>query len=161
MLEIATEAGISRQALYRLFPNRQSVADAVMQLRVEELVEKVLPIALASESFSAALLDGAMEAITFVRSTPDLRRLLHETRLDQASSTLLRPSTTLRDLSASIWQPLLDRARARDEIRPGLKDADLLEWISTINLVYSARDDIDLNRLRVLLGDYLVPSIAR
>lgn len=161
MLDIATEAGISRQALYRRFPNRQAIADAVMQLRIEDLVDKVLPIALASESFADALLEGSLETIAYVRATPDLRRLLYETKLDQASRSLLRPSTTLLELSALVWRPLLDRARARRELPADLDDEDTIEWISTINLMYSARDDISMDRLRTLLERYLVPSITQ
>lgn len=160
MLDIAEEAGVSRQVLYRLFPDRQAIADAVMQLRIEELVDKVLPIAMASESFADAVLEGSLETIAYVRATPDLRWLLRETKLDQASRSLLRPSTTLRELSARVWQPIIGRARARQEVRPELDESDLIEWISTVNLMYSARDDIPMERIRVILTNYMVPSIG-
>jgi AcrR family transcriptional regulator len=160
MRDVAAVAEISRPALYRLFPNRQTLVDAVLRQRIEELVDKVLPVALSSGSFAEAFLEGAMAGIDYVRSTPDLRRLLRETSIDDASRTILRPGTAMGQLTASLWKPILDWGRGRGEVRADLVDEDFIEWTGTIILVYSAREDIPHERLRMLLRSYLLPVVV-
>jgi hypothetical protein len=105
--------------------------------------------------------EGAIAGIAFVRSTPDLRRLLRETSIDEAARSILGGGTELRRLTASLWQPILDWGRERGEVQSELNDADFIEWTATFILVYAAREDVPLEHLRELVRDYLLPVALR
>jgi AcrR family transcriptional regulator len=160
MQDIAETAGITRQALYRIFPDRQAVVDAVLIMRVEELVAAVLPPALAADTFGAGLVEGSLGTIRFVRSTPDLLHVMAETALRHASSHFVRPKEPGLELARKVWQPIIDRGRERGEVRANIDDDDFIEWIASINVMYAAREDIPLDRLRVLLENFLVPAAS-
>lgn len=158
MGDIAAEAGISRQALYRLFPNRQAVIDGVLVMHAEVLIEQVAKEVSHCETFAEMLLEGCVHGITFLREKPDILRLAYESNVAEVSKSLLRPSTAPLALSVELWQPMIDRGRERGEVRPDLDDQDFIEWISTINLMYAMRDDIPTDRLRTLLRRHLLPG---
>jgi AcrR family transcriptional regulator len=160
MQNIAAAAGVSRRALYRAFPSRQSLVDAVLEQRLTELIEKVLPTALASATFEEGFVEGALAAIAYIRATPDLRRLLRETSIDEACRSMLQEGAELSRLAASLWQPILDWGRGRGEVRSDLIDREFIELTATIMLVYSAREDISAERLRSVLRSYLQPVVA-
>lgn len=160
MQDVARAAGLSRQALYRSFPTRQKLVELVLQHRLSELVEVVLPRALALGTFPAAFLEAAMAAVEYVRSTPDLRRLLRETSIDEACRTMLVPEAQLMTVTASLWQPILAWGRTRGEIRADLVDEEFIEWTATIVLIYSAREDISRDQLRSLLQRHLLPVVV-
>lgn len=161
MSDIADEARISRQALYRMYPDRQAVVDAILIMRVEELVAEVLQRALATSSFADALVEGTLGTVEFVRKTPDLQQALTGTALDHASRTLARAEQPGLELARLVWQPIIDRGRENGEVRDDLVDEDFVEWIASINIMYSTREDIPLGRLRTLLYRYLVPAAVR
>lgn len=160
MEDVAEAAGLSRPAVYRLFPGRQALIDAVMSVRVEELIDEVVPRALARPTFAESILEACLRAITFIRETPDLYRLFNETNLGRASTELLRTRSGGLELGYRVWKPLLDRGRERNEVRPGVIDNDFIEWVSTLILVYSERDDLPLDRLSTLFWNNLVPIVA-
>jgi AcrR family transcriptional regulator len=157
MADIADGAGISRQALYRMFPNRQSVLDAVVQQHVDDFVVKLQPILLACDTFAEELVETGVQVIRIVRETPDLLDLSLEPA-GQASRFLLRPGTVAGKLSQGVWQPVIDRGRERGEVRADLVDQDFIEWVSTTMLMYGLREDIPLDQIRVLLRSFLVPA---
>ena len=159
MVDIADGAGISRQALYRMFPNRQSVLDAVVQRHVDDFVVKLRPILQACDTFADELVETGVQVIRIVRETPDLLDLSLEPA-GSASRSLLRPGTAAGALSKAVWQPVIDRGRERGELRPGLVDQDFIEWISTTMLMYGLRDDIPIDQIRVLLRSFLVPAAS-
>lgn len=161
MENVARAAGISRQALYRSFPNRQALVDLVLEYRLRELVGKILPSALASGTFADAFTEAAAAAIGYVRSTPDLRRLLREASVDEACRIFLAPEGELMTVTTSLWQPILDWGRSRGEVNPNLVDTDFIAWTATIVLVYSAREDIPADDLKSLLRRHLLPVAAK
>lgn len=158
MADIADEAGISRQALYRMFPNRQTVVDAVLLKHAEILIQQVTEAVSGYESFAEALLEGCVLGIVHLREKPDILRLAQASNVSEVSRSLLRPSTEPLAISRRLWQPIIDRGRERGEVRPDLDDQDFIEWVSTINLMYAMRDDISPDRIRTLLRRHLIPA---
>ena len=157
MADIADGAGISRPALYRMFPNRQSVIDAVVQRHVDEFVVTLRPILLACDTFAEELVETGVQVIHILRETPDLLELSLEPA-GQASRLLLRRGTAAGKLSQGVWQPVIDRGRERGEVRPDLLDQDFIEWVSATMLMYGLREDIPLDQIRILLRNFLVPA---
>lgn len=160
MNDVADAAGISRPALYRLFSDRQALITAVMASRVEELIDTVLPRAFACPTLTESVVEASIQAIAFIRETPDLYRLFAETTIGRASLDLLGPNSDGLLLGSRVWKPLLDGGRARGEVREGFDDEDFIEWVSTLILVYSERHDLTLDRLRSLFINNLAPVVA-
>lgn len=160
MNDVADAAGISRPALYRLFSDRQALITAVMAARVEELIDTVLPRALECATLAESVVEASVQAIAFIRQTPDLYRLFGETTIGRASLDLLGTNSGGLLLGSRVWTPLLDGGRARGEVREGFDDDDFIEWVSTLILVYSERHDLTLDRLRSLFMKNLAPVVA-
>lgn len=157
MEDIAESAGISRPALYRLFPNRRAVIHAVLTDHVEQLVLHLEAIADQHETFADTILECCVATIDMLRAKPDILRLADASNVADVSRSLLRSDTVPMTISARLWQPIIDRGRQRGEVRPDLDDQDFIEWISTLNLMYGMRDDIPLDRIRSLFRRHLVP----
>lgn len=66
-------------------------------IRVLVLNARVLPIAQAQATFAGSIMEATLATIEFVRCTPDLKRLLAETDIEQASRDLLRPTANSGD----------------------------------------------------------------
>lgn len=157
MADIADGAGISRQALYRMFPNRKAVLDAVVQRHVDQFVAEVQPGRIGRHDFADELVEVGVQVIRIVRESPDLLGL-SAASTGQATQFLLRPGTVAGALSQKVWQPVIDRGRERGQVRADLVDQEFIEWISTTMLMYGLRDDIPLDQVRVLLRRYLAPA---
>jgi AcrR family transcriptional regulator len=158
MADIADRAGLSRRALYRIFPNRQAIVDEVLIARAKKLIEALVPTVLGCTTFAEAVLEGSVQSIALTRRSPDLLRLSVQGNLEQAGRVMLRSDAAVLHLSQDFWQPVIDRGRARGEVRPDLDDNEFIEWMTTINFMYAMRVDVPLDRIRTLLRRLLVPA---
>jgi AcrR family transcriptional regulator len=124
--EIARRAGVGIGTLYRHFPNRQALLEAVYLEEVEQVCR------------TAELLDGTdpWEALTgwldrFVAYIGTKRALAHE-----LMNYLDQDATLFQDCRASLYsagQPLLERAQAAGVVRPDVTIADVVQMVVGIS----------------------------
>ncbi len=79
------------------------------------------------------------------------------------ATALVGSSGLAARLTYEMWAPLLEEARARGEIRDGLTDEEICQWIALVQLIlvgrmdFNSDDDPDNRRM---LTNFLLPCIV-
>jgi AcrR family transcriptional regulator len=124
--DIASEAGVSRTTLHRHFAHREALASAVLEQNVADIEARAAGLADAddgAERLFHYLLDVQFEA-------PWLGRVVADGRM---------PGTAdLGTRTAAALDPLLDRARARGRVHPGVTTDDVLLTLPMVMAVQAA-----------------------
>jgi hypothetical protein len=110
--------------------------------------------------FGTLLVEGSVAAIEWARHDEELQSLLGKTRTVALHRLLIGPDAMMHDLIHSVTAEAFRRARADGLMRPGIADADAVDWIQNIFLVLLLRDDLDPDRTRAKLRDFRVPALA-
>ena len=135
--EIARRAGVGIGTLYRNFPNRQALIEALYLEEVEEVCRSAAEQLDGADSWEA--LNGWFER--FIGYIATKRSILEELNRD---SPMMKDS---REAMYAAGKPLLARAQASGDARPDLAFADLLQLvIGVANATYTDEEQ----RRRVL-----------
>jgi len=126
--EIARRAGVGIGTLYRHFPTRQALLEAVYRDQVEGLRAKAQELARA-ESPGAALADWLRALVAFSSTKRSLTTALLET-LDKDSELLSSCGTILRSATSE----LLERAQRAGVVRRDVKGTDVLRLAHGVSM---------------------------
>ncbi|MFD8191284.1 TetR/AcrR family transcriptional regulator [Streptomyces wuyuanensis] len=126
--DIAKRAGVGIGTLYRHFPNRHALMNAVFQDALESLLARSRELASADQP-CAALVEWLRAIITHAGEYRGVARALMSASHD-ASSALSQCSVPLREAGAR----LLSRAQAAGAVRGDVSIADLLQLTNAIAL---------------------------
>ena len=72
---------------------------------------------------------------------------------------IFKGTSDIQQMMVSLWSPVLDKARARGELRSDVTNEDAVEWIRNQHATLSVRDDYDEAKQRQILSRFLVPSL--
>ncbi len=152
--EIARRAGVGIGTLYRHFPARQALLEAVYKDQVDGL-EVLAGKLLASESPGAALCEWMRAFATFGRT----KRSLSSALVANKSELMSACSVTLRGCT----ETLLNRAQEAGEARPEVQSVDVMRLAHALILATEAPADPDQpERLSdLIVGSVLLPAGAR
>ena len=142
MNDVALQAGVSRGSVYRYFPDRDALVQAVLERVAEVHVAEAEP----AVRRRATLAGKVAEAAVFVRRlADDERRLgLHEHPGEPALATLRLASTPAMFARwIDFWIPFLEAAQHDGEVRADLDVRQAAEWI-----------------MRILISLVTVPSVT-
>ena len=160
MSDVALQAGVSRGSIYRYFPDRDALVQAVLERVAEVHVAEAEPVVRRQRTLAGKV----AEAAVVVRNLADDERSLglHEHPGEPALATL-RLASTPRMFARWIdfWIPFLEAARADGEVRADLDLRQAAEWIMRIliSLVTVPSATIALDdpkQLRRFIEDFLV-----
>ncbi len=143
--EIARRAGVGIGTLYRHFPNRQALLEAVYSDQVSTLRDRARELA-GQPDAAAALREWLRAVIGFSRTKRSLTTALLAT-LGQDSKLLSTASSTLRE-SASL---LVTRAQQAGFVRPDASATDVLRLVHAISMAVE-REPVDREQADRLLG---------
>jgi AcrR family transcriptional regulator len=76
MSQLARDAGISREWLYKHFPNRDAIAIAVSRREVERLIDGLAASAVGSEDVESSLTEAFAYAVEFLRAHALLQQVI-------------------------------------------------------------------------------------
>lgn len=124
--DVARRAGVGLGTLYRHFPTREALLDALLRGSLDELTAKAGALA-ASSSAAEALIAFLREAVAFVRNYHGVTALM-TAALDDPESALHASCTTVRAAGAR----LLKRAQEEGVARPDLDGAELFALIAAL-----------------------------
>ncbi|PBC53119.1 TetR family transcriptional regulator [Rhodococcus sp. ACS1] len=162
MDDIAKEAGVSRPTVYRYFGDRDTLITALIEVRSRRLFDKARAFLRSRETFAEQIVDGLVFLVDRGRHDPIIRLIVSPEHMDLA--TALVGSTGLAaSLTQEMWEPLLTEARARDEIRAGLSDKEICQWIALVQLILVGRMDFSSEgdpENRRMLTNFLLPGIV-
>ena len=153
MSDVALQAGVSRGSVYRYFPDRDALVQAVLERVAEAHVAEAEPAVRRHPT----LVGKVAEAAVVVRNlADDERRLgLHEHPGEPALATLqLAASPAMFARWIDFWIPFLESARDAGEVRADLDLRQAAEWIMRIiiSLVTVPSATLDLDDPRQVRG---------
>jgi AcrR family transcriptional regulator len=145
--DIARRAGVGVGTLYRHFPNRQDLLEAVYVDEVEALCRSAEDF--AGESSWDAMVHWFNRFVDYVVT----KRAL----VDEMLATVGRDAPVFRTCHEAIFtagEPLLERAKADGTVRPDIEFVDVIRLVSGVTMIKSAEPD-DIRRVLAVALDGL------
>ena len=159
MEHIASEAKVSRQTIYRYFPNRDEVVMGVIMRELYSFVDLFRERVDATASFAEFVVETLAVADEAVQSSPVLGLLLRETTV-----WISRPNANLNDIFTLFnvyFRERFDAAKAAGELREGIEFDTFTDWVSHVGasfmMVPRLSDSCDF---RYMLWHFLMPAIV-
>lgn len=155
--DVAMQAQISRRTVYRYFPSRQAIIQAVVEQQADEFFVNLRRFASQHQgNFRTLLIDCMLFAIEHGPNTPGHKLLLQGTNAESAAQYYLSSKTIIREWQALFAEPFA-RALALKEIPDTLQLPALLEWMG--RLVFSwIQFPAPLEHVRTLIEMLLIPA---
>lgn len=161
MIDVADEASISRQSIYRLFATREELLEALAAERILVLAAKLQTAFAGYKSLDEALIEGSVASIKAGKSDKLLAEITSQSDSHAFDQFLFGGSPEVQKHMLDLWAPILDRARAKGELRKDISNERVVEWIRNVHALMSIRDDYNETVQRRVLADFLVPSVIK
>ncbi len=128
MEAVAEQAGVSRAALYRYFPNKQALIDEVLEANARRWRQELTRLLAGKRTLATQV--GA--AARFGHFPPEDLLLLGLSETDPESLAILLTTGAHRFLERAIrfWEPHVAAAKKRGEIDRSVEPRQGAEWIA-------------------------------
>jgi AcrR family transcriptional regulator len=158
MEDIAAEADMGRQTVYRSFPTRAALLDAIALDRLLDMRDRMKKKVDGYPDLAAAMVDGTLDVRDIAREDETFMAVaaVGDRGLERY---LLAPSPMIRDVMRSIWADALARARERGELRTDLTDLEIADWFRFVNFTLLLREDLDRDGQKRLLRTFVLPAL--
>lgn len=149
--DIVKKAGVGAGTLYRHFPTREVLTEAVYRQEIEEIAERAYTLAdeLGPED---AIREWLREMVRFHSERSDLTVAL-KAAIDEESDTFQYCKTKLRDAAGA----LLKRAQDEGIVRADLESVDLMRLSHGIGASAKHADEAGRERMLSVVLDGLKP----
>ncbi len=159
--DVADAAGISRPYFYQYFKSRDALIDAVLARQLRRVADDIGPAIWNAKSFSEAITEGAVKIIHACRRDTVFMDILHRTGNARISELSFRRMGFESEIEARLWQPVLDKARERGEIRADLTDdAEILGWLRSVLLLLLPKQEMSSADVRSVMHRLVVPGLV-
>ncbi len=159
MEDIAAATGIARPALYRYVASRDEIVEAVIMRRVEELAESFRSVLDESTPFAEAIVEVLMAAVNAARLDPELQALFQTTTGTRIITVMAGPNPAFHDFVKAFFADAFRAARQAGYLRSDVSDDAIVDWIRGIVMMMVLREDLDAEREREMLRDFILPSL--
>lgn len=159
MFEVATEAGLARQTVYKFVANREELVELVLITRSSELLPEIarrLP-RLRHLDLGDMLVDFMAQIVELTRDDPEFTELAGSMNRDQAFAFLAGDSP-LRALVLQALDPVFDRAESEGRLR-NLSRYELAGLAHLVMTPLAAQPDLDAAGIRRTLSHLLLPAL--
>jgi AcrR family transcriptional regulator len=159
--DVADAVGISRAYFYQFFKNREALVDAVLARQLRRIVEDTGPAIWNAKTLSEALTEGAVKVVRACRQNDVFMDILRRTGDGKISQLSFRTAGFEAEIELRLWQPVLNAARQRGEIRPDLNDdEEILGWLRSILLLLVLKEQISSDEVRSIFRRLVVPGLV-
>jgi AcrR family transcriptional regulator len=162
MDDIARETDMSRPSVYRYFADREDLLLALLSEHSRALTERARRFIDQHPSVE----DGLVEGLLYLADhghRDEFARLLVSMD-DSAFGQRLASTDTSATLTGEFWDPFLDAAEGRGELRPGLDRHDVHVWLGHVGLLLmnllKREPESAPAKLRNLLRSFVVPAFV-
>jgi AcrR family transcriptional regulator len=163
MGDVATQAGLSRGSVYRYFPDRRTLVDAVLERTAQRFVDA----STVTVDRRRTLAGQVGEAAVFIleHRADDLTLRLPAEEESLFATLLTARIRGLVERWVEFWLPRIAEAERRGEVRRGIDRRQAAEWIVRLMLSFaimpSATVDLDdPASVRAFVRNHLVRGLA-
>jgi AcrR family transcriptional regulator len=163
MGDVATQAGLSRGSVYRYFPDRRTLVDAVLERTAQRFVDA----STVTVDRRRTLAGQVGEAAVFIleHRADDLTLRLPADEESLFATLLTARIRGLVERWVEFWLPRIAEAERRGEVRRGIDRRQAAEWIVRLMLSFavmpSATVDLDdPESVRAFVRNHLVRGLA-
>jgi AcrR family transcriptional regulator len=160
MDDIGKQAGVSRPTVYRYFGDRDNLLGALIERRARMLFDRARQYIFGFESFADQLVEGLLYLVDHGRRDPIVRILVGPEHLG-VTTPIVNGSDLVAELTAEMWQPILQRAIRRGEIRSDLDVLAVGQWLALVQFILVGRRDVtatDDPGVRTMLKTFVLPA---
>jgi AcrR family transcriptional regulator len=158
MDDIAAEAGMARQNLYRYVAGRDELVElAIIECTREFAANLRARIAPDIADLRAAIIDQIIASVMMGR---DSKEFVHLTgALSRLRLNLLFGGTAVHNTVLASFDPLLKRARVADMLRTDVSEDEMIEWLQGILTFLAPRVDLDGEPLRRMIDKFAASTL--
>ncbi len=158
MDDIAAEAEMSRATLYRRFGSRDAIIAALISEQARPFVEDAIRLSAGAVSFAEQMEINTVQAVLNINQYKALAAIFAHGN-DPQNLRLIRP--VYRELVMVILIPSLEAARESGELRDGLDNEEVAEWLMREFLLLVSEGDWTEHRLRRRVRQFLLPVLLK
>ncbi|WP_067813907.1 TetR/AcrR family transcriptional regulator [Actinomadura kijaniata] len=162
MEDVAAAAGLSRATVYRAVTGgREELILAVVLRDLRRFLDLLTERLRALPSVPDAIVEGCVDAVTFVRSDPTVARFLVPEAAGHMQAAVAGAAEHVLDLCCEHVRPYFALAQGRGLLRADIEVEGTVEFLFRIitSLIVMDRDR-DADGLRTFLRTYVVPVIV-
>jgi AcrR family transcriptional regulator len=164
MEDIAQEAGLSRQYLYRLVSGREELIEMAMIDRAREFTDDLAARAerLGSDGdLEESFIDQIVFAVSLGRDDPEFVRLAGALPRDRTNHALTSSDSPFHGYTARAFEPLFARALSEGRLRTDVSVDATVDWLQGVLALLAGRDDLDDAAERRLIREFILPGLLK
>lgn len=158
MDDIAAEAAMSRATLYRRFGSRDAIIAALISQQAKPFVEDSIRLSSNAKSFAEQMEINTVQAVLNINNYAALAAVFVQGN-DPQNLPLIRP--VYRELVMVNLIPSLEAARESGELREGLDNEEVAEWLMREFLMLVSEGPWTADRLRRRVRQFLLPVLLK
>jgi AcrR family transcriptional regulator len=160
MEDVAREAGLPRQYLYRFVSSRAELMEAVVLERLREIVDELVSVVETRAPFAEVMVEVALGTIELTRDDAEFKQMFEASPSREFYEMLIGPNPRVRDLGRELLGAMFENARQAGELRPDLSDDDVVDWLRGFALMMFLRQDLDSAGRRRMLETFFLPALV-
>ena len=161
MADVADEAGVSRQSVYRYFADRSLLLEYVLTRRILHWGQELMPRFAKFKSLEEALVEGTIFAVKMSHNDPLFVELVITDSNVNLETYFLRGTPEVDAMMTAKWSALVNEAKRKGAVDDDLPFSAIMEWLRHVYVMLGLRRDLSMSAQRTMLKRFLVPSIIR
>jgi AcrR family transcriptional regulator len=144
MEDLARRAGVSRAQLYRYFPDKQTLVDAVLAYNGHLVREELTNVLADAPTFAEQCVRAALFSIDRPGDTALLD--LHETEPEALALMLTTGARPFLERATRFWEPYVRAAQATGDVRDDLDPLQTAEWVARFLYALAVTPSVTFDR---------------
>lgn len=159
MADIAEKSGISRKTLYRVFDDRATLIEYILQQRMYILGEKVSKRLSKTSNFEEGIVEGSIYAVRVSKADKLFNEIIKRDTNHRVEMFLFGPRGDVKSAIIEIWSGVIKMGREGGHIRENISDERVVDLLANIHSMLLIRDDYTEEDQREFLVDFLLPAL--
>lgn len=160
MEQVAAEASMSRQTVYRYVSGRDELVALALLDRCREFSEALRPTdAVPPGKLKERIVELIVASVRIGRDDEEFRSLTEALPTSMLVPLETSPESPMHELVGYAFGPLLESGRKSGVLRSDASDGDIVEWIQGVVAVFASRPDLDETAQRRRIRLFVLPAL--